>query len=75
MGEKFPSLKPKDVIKAFERAGFTIVRQKGSHVFLKNPQTNQRVCVPYHTKDIKVGLLLGQLKKIGMSKETFFKFL
>ncbi|MFQ5862850.1 MAG: type II toxin-antitoxin system HicA family toxin [Candidatus Brocadiales bacterium] len=75
MGEKLPSLRPKEVIKAFQRAGFTIIRQKGSHVFLKHPQTGKLICIPQHTEDIKLGLLLGQLKKIEMSKEEFLKFL
>ncbi|HHT9134273.1 MAG TPA: type II toxin-antitoxin system HicA family toxin [Candidatus Avalokitesvara rifleensis] len=73
MGERFPSLKPKEVIRAFQRAGFTIVRQKGSHVFLKQPHTGNLICIPQHTKDIKIGLLLSQLKKIEMSKEEFLK--
>ena len=34
---RLPRIKGKELIRAFERAGFTIDRTRGSNVFLKHP--------------------------------------
>ncbi|MBL8230351.1 MAG: type II toxin-antitoxin system HicA family toxin [Bryobacterales bacterium] len=34
---RLPSLKPAQVIRALERAGFVVHHTKGSHYFLKHP--------------------------------------
>lgn len=74
MSPKIPALKPKKVINTFLKFGFQIVRQKGSHVFLKNPDKKGfLICIPHHTKDIKKGLLLKQLKISNIDVELFLK--
>lgn len=54
--------KPKDVVSALQKLGFYIVRQKGSHLHLKN-EAGQRVTVPMHTKDLRQGTLMAILKQ------------
>ena len=44
---KPPVLRPKEVLKAIEKAGFMVVRQKGSHAQLK--KANLLVTVPVHS--------------------------
>ena len=34
---KLPQVKPKDIVRALEKAGFIKTRQTGSHLFLKHP--------------------------------------
>lgn len=75
MSEKLPSLTPKKAIKAFERVGFVITRQSGSHIVLVNEATDKQIVIPYHSKDIKKGLLVAQIKRAGMTIEEFKKLL
>lgn len=51
MTERLPRLKASDVIKALEKAGFSLSRQSGSHRIYKN-ERGKRVTVPYHSGDI-----------------------
>ena len=70
---RLPILKPKQVIRALERAGFTLRKAKGSHrTYLKG---NFRITVPYHTSDIKPGTLGSIIKQAGMTVDEFLKLL
>jgi len=55
----------KKLIKLLEARGFIIVRQKGSHVILKNLLTGKIVPVPLHGKNqpIPIGTSLAILKQ------------
>jgi len=75
MNPKFPFLKPKEVVKVFEKIGFIKIHQSGSHLILRHPETKKRVVIPMHTNDIKKGLLLAEIKKIGIDKEKFLSYL
>lgn len=69
---KLPVLSGKELIKALERDGFQIVRQKGSHVSLRKSEF--RTVVPLHS-DLSKGTLLGILKQCGLSKEKLIELL
>ena len=70
---KLPALKPREVIKALERAGFVFVRQKGSHrIYTKQ---NLGVTVPYHNGDLKVGTLRHIIKQSGLEVGEFLKLI
>ena len=49
---KLPSIKAEDVIKALRKIGFEKVRQKGSHVRLKD-SNNRIVTIPVHSGKIR----------------------
>jgi predicted RNA binding protein YcfA (HicA-like mRNA interferase family) len=63
----------KKLIKILEARGFVIVRQKGSHVILKNLQTGKMVSVPLHGKNkpIYIGTFLVILKQAGIDPKEF----
>lgn len=66
---KIPALKPKEVMKILERAGFRFIRQKGSHrLYLKN---NRAVTVPYHNKDLRKGTVRAIIKQSGLTLKEF----
>jgi predicted RNA binding protein YcfA (HicA-like mRNA interferase family) len=68
-------LNPYKLIKILERAGFKIIRQKGSHVIMMNNKKT-RIVVPVHPgKDVKSGLIRAIIKEAGLSKEEFLKLL
>ena len=70
---KFPSFKPKEVIKKFKKLGYIIDRQSGSHVILYHPTLKKRSTIPLHVKDLPKGTLFSILKEAGISKEEFLK--
>ncbi len=54
MSRKLPALKPKEVIRALQRAGFFVHHTTGSHYILKHPgKLGLRVTIAYHTNDLK----------------------
>lgn len=68
---KLPALKPKQVIRALEKAGFKFVRSHGSHrIFLKSTRA---VTLPYHSRALKKGTLRAIIKQSGLSVEDFLK--
>lgn len=70
---KLPRVKPKEVIKALERAGFILARQKGSHrIYVKD---NLGVTVAFHNKDMKPKTLKHVIKQAGLEVEDFIKLL
>jgi len=70
---KIPSLKPRQVIKKFEKLGFVKDRQSGSHVILYHLQLKKRAVIPMHVKDVPKGTLHAILKQTGISVEDFLK--
>ena len=57
---------PQEMIKLRKKNGFEVVSQNGSHIKLKNIQTNKTVIVPYHSRDLKKGLEQTILKQAGL---------
>lgn len=68
---KLPILKPKDVIKRFQKLGFVKDRQTGSHVIMYHPLTKQRANIPLHVRDLAKGTLKAILNQTGISVEKF----
>lgn len=72
-----PQISGKEVIKALEKIGFIVARQKGSHIRLVRMIEGHRqlLTIPNH-KIIRKGTLLnGILKPINLSLEEFKKLL
>jgi len=67
---KLPVLSGRELIELLKKAGFQVVRQKGSHVSLQ--KENYHTVVPLHD-DLSPGTLLSILKQCGLSKEDLEK--
>ncbi len=65
-------LSGKEIIKALERAGFYIKRQKGSHIVLRRDSPFAQVVVPDH-KSVDTGTLASIIDGAGVSVEAFIK--
>ena len=70
---RLPSFKPKALIKKFEKVGYVIDRQKGSHIILYNLVERRRLTIPLHVKDLPKGTLFSIIKQAGLTKEEFLK--
>jgi predicted RNA binding protein YcfA (HicA-like mRNA interferase family) len=63
------------VVRAFEKAGFEVVRQNGSHRIMKRAGDTSTISVPVHAgKDVKRGTLRGLISAAGMTPDEFWKF-
>jgi len=69
---KLPVISGEELIKALQKAGFTVVCQKGSHVSLQNGP--YMTIVPLH-EELAKGALLSILKQCGLSKEDLLELL
>lgn len=71
-----PIIKAARLIPILLRAGFRIVRQKGSHVMLEHVvDAARKITVPMHNGDLPRGTLLAILKQAGISVQNFLKLL
>jgi predicted RNA binding protein YcfA (HicA-like mRNA interferase family) len=69
------NLKPDKVIKAFERAGWYVKRQTGSHVVLTKENYPPILSIPVHKgKPIKHGLLCRLIEISGLTVEEFLSY-
>jgi predicted RNA binding protein YcfA (HicA-like mRNA interferase family) len=72
---RLPRPKGKEVVRALERAGFTVARIRGSHVFLQHSD-GRVTTVPVHSGEtIGPGLLRSILRDVELSIEEFLDLL
>ena len=57
-----------DAIRALQKLGFTVARQKGSHVVMRRGSAG---CVVPNHRELKVGTLSSVLKQAGVSADEF----
>lgn len=69
---KLPVISGADVIKKLEKLGYTVTRQKGSHVRLHHLSEHAKnpITIPLHP-ELKRGLLNQILKDADVSREKF----
>jgi predicted RNA binding protein YcfA (HicA-like mRNA interferase family) len=65
-----PVLPPFDVIKIFQRLGWQMVRQKGSHIIMTRPGHMATLSIPNHT-EVARGTLRSLIAKAGLTIEQF----
>ena len=65
-----PLLRPREVVRAFERLGWQAVRQRGSHLLLTKPGSVATLSVPDHPQ-VARGTLRALVAKAGLSVEQF----
>ncbi|MEI2781689.1 MAG: type II toxin-antitoxin system HicA family toxin [Candidatus Competibacter sp.] len=67
-----PFVSGSEAVRALQRLGFVVVRQRGSHIVLR--KGSQGCVVPDHHQ-IKMGTLAGLLKQGGVSVDEFINAL
>ena len=61
-------------IRALEKAGFVVKRQKGSHVRMTRQTPYRQVTVPDH-KELKAGTLRAIIRQAGLTVDEFLELL
>lgn len=75
MSRRLPVLKPAEVIRALEKAGWYIHRQKGSHLIMHKTNSSNLIIIPMHNRDLPKGTLHGILNDAELSTEEFIELL
>lgn len=73
---RLPGVSGIELIKALRKAGFVVLRQKGSHVSMEksNSSGHWRTVVPMH-REIARGTLQDILKQTGLTREELRELL
>ena len=70
-----PSLRPQDIISVLLKAGFKILRTRGSHFRFEHPVTKKKVTVSFHPGDVPKKTVFSILRQAGLSLAEFLKYL
>ena len=65
-----PLLRPREVVRAFERLGWQVARQRGSHIVLTKSGVPVTLSVPDHPQ-VARGTLRTLIAKAGVTVEDF----
>jgi len=71
---RLPVISGATAVKAFERAGWRLDRQRGSHVVLVKPGHIASLSVPQH-KELAPGTLRSLLRAAGITIEELIRLL
>lgn len=71
----FPTVSGKELVRALEKAGFVVLRIKGSHHFLQHIDSRTTVIPVHGNEDIGPGLLSKILRECDMTKEELRVYL
>lgn len=73
---KLPLLSASKIIKILQKMGFEVIRQEGSHIFLRHPDGRTTVIPNHPGEEVDRGLLNKILKKdLNIEREEFLKYL
>jgi len=62
------------LVKIFEKMGYKKVSQRGSHIKMRNYETESVIIIPYH-KEVDRWTLKNILKQAEISEDIFKKYL
>jgi len=71
---KLPALRPREVVKVFEKLGWEVARQRGSHIILTKPGHMATLSVPNH-HEVARGTLRSLIAKAGINLDEFLEVL
>jgi len=67
-----PSLSGREVVRAFERDGWTVARQRGSHIIMTKTGEMATLSVP-ERKEVARGTLRSLIRASGMTVDAFLE--
>lgn len=66
---RLPACSGQDAIRAFQKLGYAVDHQTGSHIILRHPQM-RRLTVPNH-RELAKGTLRALIREAGLTKAEF----
>jgi predicted RNA binding protein YcfA (HicA-like mRNA interferase family) len=71
---KLANISGKQAAKAFEKAGWMLLGQVGSHVVMVKPGVRVNLSIPQH-KELSVGTLRALIRYAGLTLEEFLELI
>ena len=71
---KLPQVKPKDLLRAVQKVGFEVRKQRGSHIDLRHPDS-RRTTISIHNKTLGKGILKAILRQTELTVEELRRLL
>jgi predicted RNA binding protein YcfA (HicA-like mRNA interferase family) len=71
---RLPLVSGDEAVRVFEKAGWEVSRQRGSHVVLVKPGSIYSLSIPLHN-ELGPGLLRDQIRKSGLTVDEFIDLL
>ncbi|MGE0193162.1 MAG: type II toxin-antitoxin system HicA family toxin [Planctomycetota bacterium] len=72
---RLPVVSGREVVRAFEKIGYVVDRQRGSHIQLRQTAApHRRLTVPDH-REVARGLLRALIRDAGLTVESFVTLL
>ena len=70
MPPSLPHVSGAEAVRALQKLGFVVLRQKGSHVMMRRGTSG---CVVPQHRELKIGTLSGLLKQAGVTADEFIE--
>lgn len=67
---RYPPVSGKKAVRVFESWGWTVSRQKGSHISMTKEGCKRPVVIPDH-KEVREGTLASSLRTAGKTRSEF----
>ncbi|WP_414579247.1 type II toxin-antitoxin system HicA family toxin [Anabaena sp. CCY 9402-a] len=71
---KLPVISGAECVKALEKIGFIVDRQRGSHIILVREDPRTTISIPEH-KELDRGTLRGIIRQVGLSVDEFVELM
>jgi predicted RNA binding protein YcfA (HicA-like mRNA interferase family) len=71
---RLPHISSRECVSALQKAGFEVVRQKGSHITMRRDSPFAQLVVP-ENREIPVGTLRSILRSAGLTVDEFIDLL
>jgi predicted RNA binding protein YcfA (HicA-like mRNA interferase family) len=71
---RLPVISGQEALKAFEKAGWQHVRNKGDHMIMTKSHLPYNLSIPHH-RELDRGLLRGLIRDAGLTVEEFVRLL
>jgi mRNA interferase HicA len=75
VAQRIPAVKPREVVRVLEAAGFLAEHQTGSHLVMRHPESKRKTTIPYHGRDLKRATLFAILKRPWVPRQEFLRLL
>jgi predicted RNA binding protein YcfA (HicA-like mRNA interferase family) len=71
---KLPRISGRECVRALEKVGFSVVRQRGSHIVMRRDDPFAQVVVPDH-RELHTGTLRDIIRDAGLTIDEFIDLL
>lgn len=71
---RLANISGKEAVKAFQKAGWQIVGQVGSHLVMSKHGSRVNLSIPQH-KELSIGTLRALIRNAGLTVEEFLNLL